>query len=117
MSGLEEHFGKQSHCLKLRLTNADGTIEGILWPEQMRQARHPEVSTPDWVRGRKHLFNDRLQLRIESLVAIPADEVPVATALLPRQHCAKEVQAALDRLAELERACLARFRASSGRCS
>jgi hypothetical protein len=30
--------------------------------------------------------------------------VPVATALLPRQHCAKEVQVALDRLAELERA-------------
>lgn len=103
LTGLEKRFGKQSHYFKLSLMNANGTIEGILWPEQMRQVRCPEVSTPVSVRGRKHLFNDRLQLRIESLVAVPADEVPVATALLPRQHCTKEVQAALDRLAELER--------------
>lgn len=103
LAGHEKRFGKQSHYLKLSLLNADGAIEGILWPEQMRQIHCPEVSTPVWVRGRKQLFNNRLQLRIESLIARPTDEVPLATALLPRQHCTEKVHAALDRLAELER--------------
>ncbi len=103
VAGVEKRFGKRSHYLKLSLMNADGSIVGILWPEQMRHIRCPAVDTPVRVRGTKYLFNGSMQLRIEGLVALPTDQVPVATALLPREHCTGEVQAAMDRLAELER--------------
>lgn len=102
LAGVEKRFGKRSHYLRLSLMNADGNIVGILWPEQMRHIRCPAVDTPVRVRGTKNLFNGSMQLRIEVMFALPSDEVPVATALLPRQHCTGDVQAAIDRLTELE---------------
>lgn len=103
LTGYAEQVGVSGKaCLKLTLEDADGRATGFAWPESRSSVTCSATPAAVSVTGTVHQFNDRAQIKVHALAPIDPEQVPSATALLPRRRCPEAALAALDRLARWE---------------
>jgi hypothetical protein len=103
LTGYAEQVGVSGKaCLKLTLEDADGRATGFAWPESRSSVMCSATPAPVSVTGTVHQFNDHAQIKVHALAPIDPEQVPSATALLPRRRCPEAALVALDRLAQWE---------------
>lgn len=103
LTGYAEQVGVSGQaCLKLTLEDADGRATGFAWPESRSGVMCSATPAPVSVTGTVQQFKDHAQIKVHALAPIEPEQVPSATALLPRRRCPEAALAALDRLAQLE---------------
>lgn len=105
LTGAREQLGPSGQTrLQLALEDATGRITGVVWPESRPSVVCPAtLPAPVAVHATVQHFDNRPQVKVQSLTAVPVGEVTRATALLPHSRCPEVAWPALERITRLER--------------
>ena len=103
LTGVGDHVGQSGQsCLQLTLEDATGRIIGFVWPEYRPHLVCPATPVPVTVTGLVQIFQGHAQLKVQTLAPLGVEQVPSATALLPRRRCPDIALPGLERMCQLE---------------
>ena len=103
LTGVGDHVGHSGQsCLQLTLEDATGRTLGFVWPECRPHLACPATPAPVAVTGLVQVFQGHAQLKVQTLAPLGVEQVPSATALLPRRRCPETALPGLERLSQLE---------------